>query len=156
MWSPSRASCKRGAVLGVVVALGATAGCALGSNDSDRPSRFGKPQFVAYPFEDESEGRVGLSAAGARRTRIAVDIEEPPAARQHWEVRTGRCPPTGPMGGVQYELSDLVDGQGEAVVPVPLGEFIEYGYALFIYPYAEPNNVTVVCVDLTEAEPSET
>lgn len=144
------------AAVGLVGALGlvATAGCDLRSDDADRPSRFGEPQFIAYMFEDEDEGRVGLSAAGRRRTRIAIEIKDPPAPRQHWEVRTGTCPPTGPWGGVQYEMSDLVEGETQAFVPVPLREFIEHGYALFIYPGPEANNVSVMCVDLTEAEPT--
>ena len=105
-------------------------------------------------FEDEDEGRVGLSAAGRRRTRIVIEIKDPPASRQLWEIRTGSCPPTGPWGGVEYEPRHLVDGESEAVVPVPLREFVSYGYVLFIYPGPAANNVSVTCVDLTQAEPT--
>jgi hypothetical protein len=138
----------------VAAGLIALAGCDLGARDENRASRFGNPDFVAYVFEDEEEGRVGLSAAGSRRTRIAIEIDDPSASRQRWEIRTGTCPPIGPWGGVQYEPRHLVDGESEAVVPVPLRELVEFGYVLFIYPGPAANNVSVTCVDLTQAEPT--
>lgn len=141
------------AVLGLIL----TAGCDVGGgNDGGSVSHFGRPDFVVYMGADEDAGRIGLSAAGKDRTRLVIEVSDPPGSRQRAEIRTGACPPDGPWGlAVEYLLEDIVDGESETVVAAPLRALRLGGYLVFVHQGPVADNNFATCVDLTEAEPAE-
>jgi hypothetical protein len=134
-------------------------GCDVGGRDGETANEpnveFGRPDFVVHIGEDEDGGRVGISAAGRRRSRIVIEVNDPPASRQRVELRMGRCPPEGPWSGPQYLLEDLRNGQSENFVDVPLRELRADGYLVFVFPGPAANTYSVTCVDLSWAEPIE-
>lgn len=139
---------------GLLLSPGCDVGGGNGGGSPNEPEiDFGRPDFVVSIGEDEEAGRVGLSAAGQRRSRLVIEVNDPPASRQRAELRIGRCPPEGPWSGPQYLLEDLRNGQSENVVDVPLRALRLDGYLVFVFPGPVANNLSVTCVDLTYAEP---
>jgi hypothetical protein len=143
----------RSVVLVMLLAIG-VAGCDLGDGNGDE-SAVDKAQFVtevAQPFQEDLVplGRVGLSREGGSKTRIAIELDDPPEPILRAGIRRGSCGST--IGaGVVYPLEDVEDGESETVLDVPLRELRLGGYIVIIHPLAQ-TTVGGTCGDLTSAE----
>jgi hypothetical protein len=137
---------------GILVAL-VLAGCSFGGGDGNGSS-VDEADYVAEivrPFfdNDETFGMVGLSAEGPDKTRIAVELDDPPQPRMRTEVRRGGCMSS--IGSADYLLNDLEDGFSETVIDVALPELRQLGYTVFIRRL-ETQNLVGLCADVFTAE----
>lgn len=114
-------------------------GCTMGGSDGDQRSMVEEADFVfevARPFlpkngeEPEPRGLAGASAEGAERTKVVISLDDPEAPVLKAEIRSGDC--LGSLGTPQYPLEEVVDGESESVVDVPLDELLRRGYVVFI------------------------
>jgi hypothetical protein len=126
---------KRLIPVAVCVVL-ASVGCSLGGDDGE-PNPVEDEDFVfdiVRPFittEEEPYGEAGASAEGEGKTRVVISLHDPPAGVLNADIRPGDC--LGSLGAaVHYDLEDVVDGESESVVDVPLEELLERGYVVFI------------------------
>lgn len=136
-------------LLAVLVVSVTIAGCSL---DEDKPeSAVAGSQFITELIRlggDDPYGRVGLSAVG-NKTRVVVEVSEPPRDQREAEIDSGNCDV---LGTTVYALQPLRDGLSTTVVDIRLDALRRMGYTVMV-PDAS-GGPGGLCGDLARAQPA--
>jgi hypothetical protein len=134
-------------LLAVLISL-TVAGCSLGEDEPE--SAVAASQFVTELVRlgsDDEHGRVGLSAVGDK-TRVVVEMSEPPLNPREVEIHSGNCDV---LGTAVYALQPLEDGVSTTVVDIGLESLRRMGYTVMV-PDAS-GRPGGLCGDLAQAQP---
>jgi hypothetical protein len=143
--------CSGATMNGRAFLCAAAAAVLAGCGGGGERSAVAESQFIAELGEFGQAGLVGLSAERGGKTRIAVQVIDPPSSRLKAEIRRGGC--GGPIfTGIEYPLEDVREGESETVLDVPLDHLRRFGYIVLVRKESDDPSMSGVCANLTEAE----
>jgi hypothetical protein len=65
-------------------------------------------------------GKATLTPSGLEKTRVVIELVNPPNVPQPAHIHPGTCQQLDPKPA--YALTNVVDGKGETTIPAPLAE----------------------------------
>jgi hypothetical protein len=144
-------------VIAVLITGLALAGCGGGDSSGDDAASGtqsngaqsdGQPVTVELA-EQNGSGQTGtatFTSAGESKTRVVVELTNPPAESQPIHVHRGSCDDIDPEP--LYGLPNLMDGKTEATVPASLDELTAGGLAINAHRSDEQLDLYVACGNL--------
>jgi hypothetical protein len=99
----------------------------------------------------EQSGKATLTADGDARTRIVVELSNPPGAPQPSHVHSGTCDDIGP---VVAPLERVDAGRAESVVSMSLDELQRGELLVHAHKSEAESKVSVACAEIPEKETS--
>jgi hypothetical protein len=137
-------------VAALLVAL-ALPGCG-GGEDNATASR--DDELTLTLAEQAGSGQSGtatLSADGDAKTRIVVELSNPPGPSQPSHVHSGTCDE---IGTVVEPLESVEAGSAASVVPMSLQELRRGGLIVHAHKSEAESKVSVACAEIPKAESS--
>ena len=131
------------AALLVVVAL---PGCGGGEDDAAASS---SDEALTLTLAEQSgsgqSGTATLTADGDDRTRVVVELSNPPVPSQPSHVHSGSCDD---IGEVVAPLESVADGRAESVVDLSLDELRRGGLIVHAHRSEAESKVSVACAEI--------
>jgi hypothetical protein len=131
-----------------VMLLFAATGCAFGEEKQRVADRASFVADLIRLGRDGEFGVVGLAPAG-KKTRVLIEVFDPPSGPQAAEIRRGNCDVLD--GATAYRLTPVSDGFSETTVDVSLQHLRRTGYAVLVGIPA--THLGGLCGDLYRSQP---
>ena len=135
-------------VLAVAVLLG---GVGCGGDDGDDAG--GDDELTLELAEQngsEQEGTATFTPLGVGRTRIVMELTNPPDVSQPAHVHSGSCDD---LGDPVIALSDVEDGRSETEAPVSIDQLVEDEVVIHAHKSEAEYDVSVACAPIEQAAP---
>jgi hypothetical protein len=134
----------------VVIALLALGAC--GGEDDEEEAASGGSALRLELGEQNGSGQAGtatLTAVGDERTRIVMELSNPPTVPQPAHVHPGPCDDLGdPVAG----LTNVVGGRSETTVPLSFTELRRGDLVVHAHKSEKEYSISVVCAPIPEAD----
>jgi hypothetical protein len=133
------------AVAALLVAF-ALPGC--GGGEEDAAAGSDDDALTLTLAEQAGSGQSGtatLTADGDERTRVVVELSNPPAPAQPSHVHSGTCDD---IGSVVEPLESVEGGNAESVVPMSLKELQRGGLIVHAHKSEAESKVSVACAEI--------
>jgi hypothetical protein len=98
----------------------------------------------------EQEGTATFTPLGVGRTRIVMELTNPPEVSQPAHVHSGSCDD---LGDPVIALSDVEDGRSETEAPVSLEQLVEDAVVIHAHKSEAEYDVSVACAPIEETAP---
>jgi hypothetical protein len=131
-------------VAALLVAL-ALSGCGGGEDKAAASSEDGLTLTLAEQAGSGQSGTATLTAEGDAKTRIVVELSNPPGRPQLSHVHSGTCDD---IGAVVEPLESVENGSAESVVPMSLKQLRRGGLIV----HAHKSKASVACAEIPKAE----
>jgi hypothetical protein len=135
------------AVLALLVAM-ALAGCG-GDDEEATGSADGLTLTLGEQASSGQSGTATLTADGDARTRVVVELSNPPSVEQPSHVHSGTCDD---IGAVVAPLESINDGRAESVVQMSLKELQRGDLIVHAHKSEAESKVSVACSEIPEQE----
>jgi hypothetical protein len=135
-------------VLAVAVLLG---GVGCGGDDGDDAG--GDDELTLELAEQngsEQEGTATFTPLGVGRTRIVMELTNPPDMSQPAHVHSGSCDD---LGDPVIALSAVEDGRSETEAPVSLAQLVEDELVIHAHKSEAEYDVSVACAPIEQTAP---
>jgi hypothetical protein len=136
--------------IAVVLALLALGAC--GGGDDEEESAGGDTALRLELGEQNGSGQSGtatLTAVDDERTRIVMDLSNPPSVPQPAHVHPGPCDDLGdPVAG----LTNVVRGRSETTVPLSFTELRRGDLVVHAHKSEKEYSISVACAPIPEAD----
>jgi hypothetical protein len=115
--------------------------------DSEASLAEEEPVTVELQEQNDSRqsGEATLTAEG-EQTRVALDLDNPPAEPQPVHIHEGTCDDLNPTP--EFPLENLTDGTSETVVDVPLADLQEGEFAINAHASEQDIETYVACGEI--------
>jgi hypothetical protein len=133
------------AVAALLVAF-ALPGC--GGGEEDAAAGSDDDALTLTLAEQAGSGQSGtatLTADGDERTRVVVELSNPPGPAQPSHVHSGTCDD---IGSVVQPLESVEGGNAESVVPMSLKELQRGGLIVHAHKSEAESKVSVACAEI--------
>jgi hypothetical protein len=134
----------------VVIALLALGAC--GGEDDEEEAASGGSALRLELGEQNGSGQAGtatLTAVGDERTRIVMELSNPPTVPQPAHVHPGPCDDLGdPVAG----LTNVVGGRSETTVPLSFTELRRGDLVVHAHKSEKEYSISVACAPIPEAD----
>jgi hypothetical protein len=134
----------------VALALLGLAACG-GGDDEDEAAVAGETALSLELTEQNSSGQSGtatLTPAGDERTKIVMELSNPPAAPQPAHVHPGPCDD---LGDPVAALTNVVRGRSETTVPLSFDELRRGDLVVHAHKSEREYSISVACAPIPEA-----
>ena len=98
----------------------------------------------------EQEGTATFTPLGVGRTRIVMELTNPPDVSQPAHVHSGSCDD---LGDPVIALSDVEDGRSETEAPVSIGQLVDDEVVIHAHKSEAEFDVSVACAPVEQAAP---
>jgi hypothetical protein len=118
----------------------------------DEQAAAGESQLTLTLAAQDGSGQSGtatLTADGDERSRIVVELSNPPGPPQPSHVHSGTCDD---IGAVVAPLESVEDGRAESAVPMSLSELRRGGLLVHAHKSEAESKVSVACAEIPEKE----
>jgi hypothetical protein len=134
---------KLGLLLALVAALTLAAGC--GGDDS------GSGELTVDLAAQNDSGQSGTATFSEEgdKTKVVIDLSNPPADPQPAHIHTGTCAELNPTP--EYPLANVEDGASETTVDVPLSDLQAEDYAVNVHKSEAEVETYVACGDIPKS-----
>jgi hypothetical protein len=136
--------------IAVVLALFALGAC--GGGDDEEETAGGDTALRLELGEQNGSGQSGtatLTAVDDERTRIVMDLSNPPSVPQPAHVHPGPCDDLGdPVAG----LANVVRGRSETTVPLSFTELRRGDLVVHAHKSEKEYSISVACAPIPEAD----
>ncbi len=135
-------------VLAAAVLLG---GVGCGGDDGDDAGGDDELMLeLAAQNGSEQEGTATFTPLGVGRTRIVMELTNPPDVSQPAHVHSGSCDD---LGDPVIALSDVEDGRSETEAPVSLEQLVEDEVVIHAHKSEAEYDVSVACAPIEQTAP---
>jgi hypothetical protein len=136
------------AAAALLIAL-ALPGC--GGGEEDAAAGSDEDALTLTLSEQTGSGQSGTAmlTADGDRTRVVVELSNPPAAAQPSHVHSGSCDD---IGSVVAPLESVEGGNAESVVPMSLKELQRGGLIVHAHKSEAESKVSVACAEIPKVE----
>jgi hypothetical protein len=134
----------------VAVALLGLAACG-GGDDEDEAVVAGEAALSLELTEQNGSGQSGtatLTPAGEERTKIVMELSNPPAVPQPAHVHPGPCDD---LGDPVAALANVVRGRSETTVPLSFAELRRGDLVVHAHKSEREYSISVACAPIPEA-----
>jgi hypothetical protein len=134
----------------VAVALLGLAACG-GGDDEDEAVVAGEAALSLELTEQNGSGQSGtatLTPAGEERTKIVMELSNPPAVPQPAHVHPGPCDD---LGDPVAALANVVRGRSETTVPLSSAELRRGDLVVHAHKSEREYSISVACAPIPEA-----
>jgi hypothetical protein len=137
---------RTGFVVAALLVVVALPGCGGGEDDAAASSS--DEALTLTLAEQAGSGQSGtatLTADGDDRTRVVVELSNPPGPSQPSHVHSGSCDN---IGDVVAPLESLDDGRSESLVELSLDELRRGGLIVHAHRSGAESKVSVACAEI--------
>lgn len=141
---------RKGLALVVLLLALALVGC----GGEEEQAAAGDEAVTLTLAEQKGSGQSGtatLTADGDAKTRIVVELSNPPGPAQPSHVHSGTCDD---IGEVVQPLESVQDGRAETVVPMSLDELRRGRLIVHAHKSETESKVSVACAEIPKAAAS--
>jgi hypothetical protein len=134
----------------VVIALLALGAC--GGEDDEEEAASGGSALRLELGEQNGSGQSGtatLTAVGDERTRIVMELSNPPSVPQPAHVHPGPCDD---LGGPVAGLANVVRGRSVTTVPLSFSELRRGDLVVHAHKSEKEFSISVACAPIPEAD----
>jgi hypothetical protein len=132
------------AIAALLVAF-ALPGCGGDEEEAEAGSEDALTLRLAEQAGSGQSGTATLTADGDERTRVAVELSNPPGPSQPSHVHSGTCDD---IGAVVAPLESLEGGNAETVVPMSLKELQRGELIVHAHKSEAESKVSVACAEI--------
>ena len=136
------------AVAALLVAF-ALPGCGGGEEEAEASAEDALTLTLAEQAGSGQSGTATLTADDDERTRVVVELSNPPGASQPSHVHSGTC---GDIGEVVAPLESVDGGSAESVVPMSLKELRGGDLIVHAHKSEAESKISVACAEIPKAE----
>ena len=136
------------AVAALLVAF-ALPGCGGGEEEAEASAEDALTLTLADQAGSGQSGTATLTADGDERTRLVVELSNPPGPSQPSHVHSGTCDD---IGAVVAPLESVDGGSAESVVPMSLKELRRGDLIVHAHKSEAESKVSVACAEIPKAE----
>jgi hypothetical protein len=138
------------AVAALLVAF-ALPGCGGGEEEAEASAEDALKLTLAEQAGSGQSGTATLTADGDERTRVVVELSNPPGPSQPSHVHSGTCDD---IGAVVAPLESVEGGNAESVVPMSLKELRRGELIVHAHKSEAESKVSVACAEIPKEEGS--
>ena len=136
---------------GVLAAAVLVAGVGCGGDDGDAAGGDDELTLeLAAQNGSEQEGTATFTPLGVGRTRIVMELTNPPDVSQPAHVHSGSCDD---LGDPVIALSDVEDGRSETEAPVSIDQLVEDEVVIHAHKSEAEFDVSVACAPVEQTAP---
>ena len=136
---------------GVLAAAVLVWGVGCGGDDGDAAGGDDELTLeLAAQNGSEQEGTATFTPLGVGRTRIVMELTNPPDVSQPAHVHSGSCDD---LGDPVIALSDLEDGRSETEAPVSIDQLVDDEVVIHAHKSEAEFDVSVACAPVEQAAP---
>jgi hypothetical protein len=136
-------------LLAAAVLLGGV-GCGGGDGDDDAGSGDELRLELAEQNGSEQEGTATFTPLGVGRTRIVMELTNPPDVSQPAHVHSGSCDD---LGDPVIALSNVEDGRSETEASVSIEQLVEDEVVIHAHKSEAEYDVSVACAPIEQSAP---
>lgn len=136
------------AIAALLVAF-ALPGCGGGEDEAEASAEDALTLTLAEQAGSGQSGTATLTADGDERTRVVVELSNPPGPSQPSHVHSGTCED---IGAIVAPLESVEGGNAESVVAMSLKELQRGDLIVHAHKSEAESKISVACAEIPKAE----